>query len=274
MWIGGDVNLGVGGKNALLPLVPLLKEAIGIVNLEGPVASRNSHKAGKQLKVFNHPESLIELHSIHIVAVGIANNHSLDNGTDGPKHSASLLQSAGFQPVGLQIPFTTLQLNGKKVIVTAHDLTAGVPNDLKAQLTAARKQGDALIVTFHVTGPPSYLPSPELKQSVEIALNAGASVIAAHGTHALGPVEHRGEAVIAWGLGNVVFDCDCSKEKDAVLLQIEFDQKGTVMAKVIPITAGLQGRPAMPSSDPNAIFDLLEAIGSTKLRRHGIIADF
>jgi poly-gamma-glutamate capsule biosynthesis protein CapA/YwtB (metallophosphatase superfamily) len=158
--------------------------------------------------------------------------------------------------------------------VTAHDLTPGVPRNLQAELVAARKQAEVLIVTFHVTGPPSYLPRPELRKAVEIAYQAGALVIAAHGTHALGPVERREHAVIAWGLGNVAFACDCTREEDAMILRVRVEAGKVAKAEVVPIRAGLNKKAASPAKDPQAIFDLLEAVGSSKLVRKGDVAEF
>jgi poly-gamma-glutamate synthesis protein (capsule biosynthesis protein) len=99
-------------------------------------------------------------------------------------------------------------------------------------------------------------------------------VIAAHGTHAVGPVERREHAVIAWGLGNVAFACDCTNEPDAILLRVLVAPDKVVRAEVVPIRAGLNKGPAGPSQDANGIFDLLEAIGSKKLDRKGSVAEF
>jgi poly-gamma-glutamate synthesis protein (capsule biosynthesis protein) len=113
-----------------------------------------------------------------------------------------------------------------------------------------------------------------LRKAVEIAYRLGANVIAAHGTHALGPVEHRQRAVIVWGLGNLAFACDCTEEKDALILLVTVKPNTVVRAAVVPLQAGINGRPAEPAADATAIFDLLTAIGSTSLQPNGASADF
>src|SRR2546421_684598 len=40
LWLGGDVNLGDGGKEQLKAISAMVAGAIGIVNLEGPVTQR------------------------------------------------------------------------------------------------------------------------------------------------------------------------------------------------------------------------------------------
>ena len=124
------------------------------------------------------------------------------------------------------------------------------------------------IATFHTTGVPSYLPSPELRREVEGALEAGATVVAVHGSHLIGPVERRGAAVVAWGLGNLVFHCECTREDEGLVLEVRLAPGRVLEAAVVPVRAGLVG-PARPAGDADGVFDLLEALGSSPLRRRG-----
>jgi len=56
LWLGGDVNLGDGGHKQLSGIAGIVQGAIGIVNLEGPVAERSElRKAG--LRLWNAPAS-------------------------------------------------------------------------------------------------------------------------------------------------------------------------------------------------------------------------
>jgi poly-gamma-glutamate synthesis protein (capsule biosynthesis protein) len=218
-----------------------------------------------------------------VKVAGIANNHSGDAGAGGPQQSAATLREHGITPVGGPAGVGVVEANGLVIAVTAHDLTHGVPANLAEELAAARHQAviggvarpvDVLIATFHVTGPPSYLPRPELRLAVETAYKAGATLIVAHGAHVVGPVERREHTVIAWGLGNVAFACDCTNEQDAILLRVRVIPGEVVKAEVLPIQAGLNKKPAGPSQDANGVFDLLEAIGSKKLTRKGSVASF
>lgn len=282
LWLGGDVSLGDGGSRQLQDISGIVHGAAGIVNLEGPVAERPPLKAGS-LRLWNAPKALSEISALNVKVAGIANNHSGDAGAGGPQRSAARLLEHGIVPAGGPGGAAILEVNGLVIAVTAHDLTHGVPANLGKELAAARRQAviggigrpvDVLISTFHVTGPPSYLPHPELRLAVETAYKAGATVIAAHGTHVVGPLERREHAVIAWGLGNVAFACDCTNQSEAILLRVHVAPGKVVRAEVAPIRAGLNKGPAGPSRDANGIFDLLEAIGSTKLERKGSVAQF
>jgi poly-gamma-glutamate capsule biosynthesis protein CapA/YwtB (metallophosphatase superfamily) len=255
----------------LQDIAGMVQGAIGIVNLEGPVTERLPQD---QLRLWNAPRTLAELSALEIKVAGIANNHALDAGSSGAEQTQKRLREAGILPAGSSAGPALFRVNDLSIVVTAHDLTEGVPAELETDLASARAHADVLIATFHVTGPPSYLPRPELRHAAEIAYHAGANLIVAHGTHALGPVERRSHAVIAWGLGNVAFACDCTQEEDATLLRVTIARDTVVSAQILPLQAGINNRRAELASDPGGIFDLLKAIGSNKLERRGRAADF
>ncbi|MEW6729751.1 MAG: CapA family protein [Acidobacteriota bacterium] len=272
LWFGGDVHLGSSSHRQFNELNSVLTGAIGFINLEGPVSE--SSVSSDKLTLINAPASLTELLATGVSLVGVANNHAVDAGQAGVESTIQALRAAGLQPVGGPAGYAIFSYNGLRLVFTAHDLTVGVPAELANELVTARNQGDLLIATFHTTGVASYLPQPVLQQAVSIALAAGATIIVAHGSHALGPVERKGEAVIAWGLGNLAFNCDCTNETDAIILRVSLSQKRALTVKVIPIEAGLVGQPARLARQPDAIIDLLEAIGSTKLTRFSQYATF
>ncbi len=270
LWFGGDVHLGNGGAERLRGVAAALAPARGVVNLEGPIGTQAEAEASgvsegaAVVKLVNGPGAAAVLAEVGIAAAGIENNHADDLGEPGRQRTRAALERAGVRTIGP----AQLELNGLKVVLTAHDLTGGVPAGLGAELRAARVDGAVLVATFHVTGPPLLLPSEGLKQAVELALAAGATVVVAHGTHALSTVERRGGAVIAWGLGNLAFSCACTDESDALTLRVEFDAAGKVLgAEAVPISAGLNGEPARLSVQPKLVLDLLEALGAQPSRR-------
>jgi hypothetical protein len=269
LWLGGDAHVGARLEGRLAPLAEIVGGTAGVVNLEGPAG--DGAEASSERRLVNAPGALAELRAAGVRAVGIANNHAGDLGPAGPAGTARAARAAGLAPVGPT--GAVLEVGGLRVVVTAHDLGGGVPAHLAAELAAARARGDALVATFHVTGPPSYLPRPELRAAVDVALAAGARVVAAHGTHAVAAVERRGDAVIAWGLGNLVFACDCSREDEGLILR-SIPRRGRVAAEVVPIDAGLGAAPARPSAQAPLVLELLESLGSSALDRRGRRAGF
>lgn len=265
LWIGGDVHLGARRHDVLGPLARELAPAAGFVNLEGPIVS----VPRPDLPVANGARAPARLRAVGVRAVGIANNHAADAGAGGPAATAAALRAARLLPVA-GARAAILEVDGVRVAITAHDLGRGVPPALDADLEAARRSADRLVATFHVTGPETYLPPPELREAVERAVVGGADVVAAHGSHQVGAIERRGAQVIAWGLGNVAFDCACTDEKEAIVLRLTPSGRGFDV-EVIPIEAGLGGRAARRSPDPDGVLDLLEALGSPRFERLGAL---
>jgi poly-gamma-glutamate capsule biosynthesis protein CapA/YwtB (metallophosphatase superfamily) len=272
LWLGGDVQLGDGSVR-FEELGWAVDGAVGIVNLEGPVADAAPATDPERVALWNAPRALEGLRAAGVRVAGIANNHALDNGADGPERTALALEAVGVTPAGGSRGPAVREIGRMRVVVSAHDLSTALPDSLAEELTAAAQEGDVLVSTFHVTGPPSYLPRPVLRSAVDLALRAGALVVAAHGSHALGPVERRGRAVIAWGLGNLLFDCDCTSEIDGAILRVTI-RPDHVHATIVPIDAGLGGAPARPAHDPALILELFDALGSTALARSARSASF
>jgi len=271
LWIGGDVFLGASPEGRLAAIGELERGRAGVVNLEGPIGEPAVADGGRLIQV---PSALRELAGAGVKVALIANNHAGDAGPEGAARTAAAVRAAGLVPAGAAV----LELGGGwRIAITAHDLgpgPPGVPVGLADDLAAARAGADALVATFHVTGPPRYRPAPELEAAVEIALGVGASAVAAEGTHALSKVERRGTAVIAWGLGNLAFACDCTAEDDGAVLEVDLDGRGAGDAAVVPVEAGLMGRPAVPAPDAAQVYELLEKIGSSPLRPEGPRARF
>ncbi len=234
----------------------------------------SGHVGEPPIRLLHAARALAELRAAGVIAAGIANNHARDAGPGGAAATVRALAAIGVGAAGGPAGPATVMLGRLRVVVTAHDLEAGVPPALRAELAAARRRGDVLVATFHVTGPPTYLPRPELLDAVAIALEAGAAVIAAHGTHELARVERRGRAVIAWGLGNLAFACACTDEQSGAILEVVLGPDGAGEASIIPIDAGLAGTAAHAAADPALTFELLEALGATRLQQLGSRARF
>ncbi|MBL8955957.1 MAG: CapA family protein [Myxococcaceae bacterium] len=247
LWFGGDVHLG----DRALPRLPVF--GAGVVNLEGPVGPGPFTPE----RLMN--ASVSSLPDAGVRVAWVENNHADDDGEAGRQRTAAALDEAGVAVAGLSV----VPLSGLRVVFFGVDVSKGV---FAADLTAARALGDVLVVGFHVLAPPLLLPQVDLEVAVGLALEAGATVVVAHGSHALARVERRGSAVVAWGLGNLQFACPCTKERDGIVLEVELDTSGQVgPAWVVPVSAGLEGADATLSEQPALTFELLGSLGSAPL---------
>jgi hypothetical protein len=271
LWFGGDVHFGNALRNPLLELRTITDSAIGVINLEGPVREpAETVYQRPHVRLYNAPRTIDHLGALNVRIAALANNHQDDAGPEGRDLTEGTLRSAGIMPVGGSTPSTLYRVGGYRLVFVSYALAGRVPTDLGDELTRLRRTGDMLIVLFHTGGTPSYLPSADLRTAVEIAVRAGASIIVSHGSHAIGPLERREATIIAWGLGNLAFNCDCTEESDAVILAVTVEPAAVrplASACVIPIDAGMQGAASAPARDPTAMFDLLDALGSSQIFR-------
>lgn len=264
LWFGGDLHLG----DQLPPASPFLKGlgGLGVVNLEGPIATGPGWQKGateQQVRLRNHVKTPRWLNEHGVAAASLLNNHLQDLGPAAAAQStAALKQSLGPARRGL------LSLPGPWRAAAAYlgnDETKGLsPEDLD-EISRAQARGELVVMSVHIDGPPSYLPSPKRRAQIERLSDAGAAVIAVHGSHVLGPVERRKRSLIAWGLGNLSFACPCSQESEGLILTLELDAKKHIHARVHPITTGSAERPIQAHPDPSSIFELLFALDSTPL---------
>ncbi len=257
LWFGGDVHFGEKGEAALEGLAldgPL------VVNLEGPISPQPRPSSARAL--FNPPDSAVRLKSANVVAAGIENNHAMDDGVAGLERTRAALQANGLATLGSAFV--------AGVSILQIDLSSGVPVDLAKRLGVIKPT----IVLFHVLAPPLYLPEPSLRRAVDLAVSSGAQAVIAHGSHAIGAVERRGATVIAWGLGNLAFDCDCTLEDEGLLVRLEVQERTVTRATAVPVRAGLHGEHARLLDDATTDLSLLESLGSALTHKTSTRADW
>lgn len=251
----------------------LLDGAVGVVNLEGPVVAGPgfAEVTAGGVRLANPAGSGAFLRANGVGVVSVANNHADDGAAPGEGTAGSAAALRGdVVPFGGAAGRGALTVGGVAVAFFAHDL--GEVDVAGAVARELAGEGGLTVESFHVTGPPSYLPRAELVAAVDAAVSAGADIVVAHGTHVVGPVERRGGAVIAWGLGNLLFDCSCTEEDEAVVLRVELDEG--LRAEVIPVRAGMRGAGAALSEDPAGVLDLVAALGGSPLERTGELGRF
>ncbi|MFO0598929.1 MAG: CapA family protein [Myxococcaceae bacterium] len=247
LWFGGDVHFGERGVRVLDE--SLVLDGSLVVNLEGPIAASVGTSSAQRL--INPPSADEFLRSAGVVAAGVENNHSGDEGDLGRARTREVLSRTGIAALG------TAKVGPAHLVQV--DLTGGVPADLAARLASLPHPS---VVLFHVVAPPLYLPELVLEQAVAIAVAARVDAVLSHGSHAVAKVERVGATVIAWGLGNVVFDCECTRETGGVLVRLQFSGGRVADVEVVPIDAGLDGVPARAAHDVALELQLLEGLGS------------
>ncbi len=258
VWFAGDVHLGDTDPDGLIATRALTGGEPLLVNLEGPiVADQPPHaRDGASIRLSNHPHVSAALDATGVVGVSLRNNHSDDHGVSGRHQTTQSIADRGLAPIDAVPVF--IEAAG----VVAIGAQVGEP------LSFDETRG-LRVASLHRTGTASVLPDAATEAAVDDALAAGAQVVWIHGTHQVGGVERRGEAVVLWGLGNLVFSCPCTTQTEALLVGVDVDSEGPGTVRVLPIRAGLHGAAVLPSPDPDGILDLVDAVSPRPLARQG-----
>jgi len=263
LWFLGDVH-GGARLDALFEarssLATQLASETGFVNLEGIVVEGAGPSSEQRL--VNDRAVLSTLARAGVRLASIANNHARDDGPEGIARTAALVTGAGITAIGASSEPTVRVIDGVRIAWIAWDLSHGVPSNAAASLARAAELAPARVLSLHVSAPPLYTPPPAaLREAVRLAVEREVSVVVAHGTHTIAPITRERRTLIAWGLGNAVFHCDCSRETEGLLLRVELAQDGATRAQVAPLEAGLDGRALVFGGAEGASFPLLRALG-------------
>lgn len=203
-------------------------------NLEGPVTdTRLPPDKGNVDFMFNTtlPEILKRL---GFDGVSQANNHAWDQGEAQAKSSASALEKAGLAVFGDQVrededsSVAIVERRGRKIALVGFNNTDNPLDRIIAEktLASARSKADHLVVFMHWGE--EYQAKPN-KSQIDLAhwfVDQGVDAVIGGHPHWMQSVEVYRGRIIAYSLGNFVFDQDWSKETNqglAVGLVLEGD---------------------------------------------------
>jgi poly-gamma-glutamate capsule biosynthesis protein CapA/YwtB (metallophosphatase superfamily) len=231
------------GDNRYLPSMKALFPLLGgtreiLVNLETPLALPNdSAPVGKDYIHWANPEKAVAaLKAAGVTAVGLANNHTMDQGAKGLDETLAVLGKAGISPGGAgprleaaEKPLLWRVPLGKGTTPVAvffgfeyrrnydeqFDFYAGAntpgvltldPVRLKAQIRSLRAKIPGLtVIAFPHWGKNYAWKTEEQTRSAHELVDAGADLVIGHGAHQFQEIEiYKGKWVL-YGLGNFVF---------------------------------------------------------------------
>jgi len=265
----GDVMLGRGVAVALdgdwgvvfAGVRPWLADAdVAFANLESPLTTAPLLSGGYDLRA--SPEAAVALRSAGFDVLSLANNHALDAGEAGRRETAGTLRAAGVDVLldggaedwraGIPACRSTSEALGPQALCFLSYDDSVVPIDLEAAVqtvSSAARRADVVVVSVHWGGEYQAAPSPRQQAVARALADAGARIIVGHGPHVLQRVEWVGETLVAYSLGNFLFDqpypADCSW---GAILRVALDGGRNIVAvKALPtVVERGRVRPAGP----------------------------
>ncbi len=263
---GRAVALGSAkGGNPLSRVAPYLRAAdLAVVNLEGPLTQAPRISRGPY-DLRGDPAAAAYLAEAGVDLALVANNHTTDNGAAGLAETLAVLRSAGVEAVGggelaaANSP-ALFTVRGVRLGVLAFDATGlGVPASPSAwgvarydqqtarrELAALADRVDVRVVSLHWGVEDQVVPGQAQRSVAAELLSAGADLIVGHHPHVVQPIEWvarpgRTPALIAWSLGNLLFDALEPDRQRGMILETWLTKSGVRAFRPVPTYTDWRG---------------------------------
>lgn len=265
---GGDVlgDRGVGafidengGEAVLAKVRPLMETAhIAFVNLESPISDEGTRNPYKEYTFRGRPALTQGLVSAGIDVVSLANNHTLDYGSAALLDTIARLDAAGVAHAGAgadasaaQTPALLITPAGIVAVLAFTDIipggfpaTADQPGvnpttpdrkKLLAAIATANEKADFVIVSLHWGTEYTGQASQDQRRLAHQAVDAGADLILGHHPHVIQGLELYRNRLIAYSLGDFVFDHYSRETGEAFVLRATMTNEGAPSVEVVPV---------------------------------------
>ena len=247
-----------GGASALAKVAPYLQTAdVAFLNLEGPISDKGAKLAWKEYTFRSRLALADGLASAGIDVVSTANNHAADCGSAAVVDTIARLDKVGVEHAGSGTDITDARdpaiidtPAGKVAVLAFTDkyasgfaaganhpgvATIGDGSKVLEAIAAAKKKADYVIVSFHWGT--EYLSQAANYQRTlaHKAIDAGADLIIGHHPHVIQGLEVYKDRLIAYSLGDFVFDHRPGPTGEAFVLRVTLRPGGPPVARIIPI---------------------------------------
>lgn len=270
----GDINLGRGVGDVIArrgldyPMAAVAarlgRADLAFASLESPLGVKGSPLPGKGSLLRARPETVAALRQAGIDGVTVASNHIFDYGAENFLETLSILKENG-------IPFTgggadlaaarrplVLEAGGLRVAflgysrfaddvwsrespirARAGEASPGVaPLDermIAEDVARARREADRVAVALHWGEENVNHPAEAQRRLAHRLVDAGADLVLGFHPHAVQGLERYKGALIAYSLGNFVFDLDKEINRESMILEIRLGREGVVGYEAVPV---------------------------------------
>ncbi len=230
------------------------------VNLETQVASSlPSERAPKSVTFYSQPEILDALTWAGIDYVSLGNNHTYDYMDSGLKSTLAFLENSSldFSGAGFNEK-KALKAHQEKINNTEFSMLAyvgwegsaepsqtanhqhggaafGSMNNIINSVTQEVKQNRTTIVQYHGSQEYANNPTGVTEQRLKSALDNGAALAIAHHPHVTQGLELYDGKLIAYSMGNFIFDQNFSATQHSFILYVWLDEGKFHRAEIVPL---------------------------------------
>lgn len=256
-------------------LVPLAKVAqrlsradVALGNLESNLSSSGSANPDKDVTFRGHPKGIEGLKSAGFDFLALGNNHVLDYGPESLSDTLEALDRAGIGHSGAGmdraeawapavvtrdgatvafLSFSHILPPGFVATSAKAGLAAGRGNmnAVASAIKAAKTHYDYVLVSFHWGVEYEDYANGDQVRDARRAIDAGADMVLSHHPHVIQGIEFYKRGVIAYSLGDFVFDHYSRKTGEAFILDSELGPDGVTGVTATPVYLNSDGSPAV-----------------------------
>lgn len=248
-------------KTILANMQPYFKPAdFSGINLETVLSEKElPESAPKGVVFYTHPDILKALSWLGVDYVSLGNNHTFDYLAAGIETTISALDTSGIgysgagkndrealKPYRTRIGETNVSILGFvgwKGRVTPNQVAEvskggaayGSTGNIKSSVAKENKLGNLTIVQYHGSREYSEEPTQITEKRLKAAVDSGADLVIGHHPHVAHGLELYKDKLIAFSLGNFVFDQFFYETHGAYILKVWMDGEEYYRAEIVPV---------------------------------------
>lgn len=253
---------------------------ITMVNQEFPFSNRGTQAEDKQFTFRADPEKVEIFQTLGIDIVTLANNHTLDFGTEALEDSFNTLEGAGIQYVGAgdsverakqletikvgdrTIGFLAASRVIPEVSWNVENQTPGVfctydSTVLVNEIKESKSKCDYTVVYVHWGIERNNHPEEYQRQLAKEYIDAGADIVIGSHPHVLQGIEYYNDKPVIYSLGNFIFGSTIEK---TAALKVTVDSNLNSVLEIIPCSAANAYTKKMENQNIHDLYRYLEEI--------------
>jgi poly-gamma-glutamate synthesis protein (capsule biosynthesis protein) len=195
--------------------------------------------------------------------MNLANNHLMQHGREAVIETIELLTKNNIAVTGLAdtaygiTNLAVVNAKGKRIAFLGYNFrpeqyrrgprldVVGSRRSILEDIETVRRTVDIVVISLHWGEEFIDRPSAEQIKLGRELVDSGAHIVLGHHPHILQGVEKHGHGVIAYSLGNFVFDFWQKRLRRSMILRLNLEDPGAISFEIVPLTINKQWQPTL-----------------------------
>ena len=222
----------------------------------------------RKLHMRGRPGTAKLLSAWGFTVANVANNHILEQGRDAALDTINNLRQAGIQVIGggaenlmrrgaelvkLCIKGRTIYILGICLREEKYAYDGGVDRfEAIEQVRMCRRDADVVVISIHWGDELIAYPGLRQRELASQLQQAGADIIIGHHPHVFQGIDQRGSVLVAYSLGNFIFDGFSAATGWSIILSVTLKADKTLDYEAVPIVRDKEFRPQIAKGSQKA----------------------